>query len=284
MRRDVLELRAFYASPLGRAAREMLGRKIEEAWGDAQGLDVLGLGYSTPFLGMARQKARRVVVAMPAAQGVEVWPDPAGNLSCLADEAALPMMGALFDRVLAVHALEESDDPLAVLREIWRVLAPSGRVIVAVAARNGLWSNAENTPFGHGRPYTRRQLEALLREAELEPAGWTRALYAPPLAWTAGWAEGFEQVGAWVWPNFAGVILMEAVKQTFAVKPRGLKQRARVFVPGALAPAPAGPAAATRSGAPVGWAPSPIGPSSPLETAADSPKVVRVARENGACG
>ena len=81
MRRDVLELRAFYASPLGRAAREMLGRKIEEAWGDAHGLDVLGLGYPTPFLGKAREKARRVVVAMPAAQGVEVWPHAQGNLS-----------------------------------------------------------------------------------------------------------------------------------------------------------------------------------------------------------
>jgi SAM-dependent methyltransferase len=248
MRRDVLELRAFYASPLGKASREMLGRKIDEAWGDARGLDVLGLGYATPYLEASRARARRVVVAMPAAQGVEVWPYEAGNLACLADEAALPLANALFDRVLAVHALEESDDPLGVLREIWRVLAPSGRVIVAVAARDGLWSNAESTPFGHGRPYTRRQLEALLREAELEPTGWTRALYAPPLTWTARWAEGFEQVGAWVWPSFAGLILMEAVKQTFAVKPRAHRQPARVFSRGVLAPAPAGPIPAGRDG------------------------------------
>ena len=150
-------------------------------------------------------------------------------------------------RVLCVHALEESDDPAELLREVCRVLAPSGRVIVAVAARNGLWSNAEHTPFGHGRPFTRRQLEALLREADLEPSGWTRALYAPPFAWCAGWAEGFEQAGAWLWPNFAGLILMEAVKQTFAVKPRGSRARVRVFAPGSLAPAPVG-AGMTREG------------------------------------
>ena len=41
MRRDVLELRRFYASDLGRAARTMVSRKVEEAWGDAHGLDVL---------------------------------------------------------------------------------------------------------------------------------------------------------------------------------------------------------------------------------------------------
>lgn len=243
MRRDVLELRAFYASPLGAAAREMVGRKVEEAWGDAHGLDALGLGYATPYLDGFRPKARRVVAAMPAAQGVEVWPGGKGNLTCLTDEFNLPLPNALFDRILCVHALEETEDPVELLREVARVLAPSGRTILVVAARNGLWSNAEATPFGNGRPYTRRQLESLLREAELEPSGWTRALYVPPFGWAARWAEGFEQVGAWLWPRFAGLILMEAVKQTYAVKPKGVKARARVFNPVPL-PAPAGPAPA----------------------------------------
>ena len=240
MRRDVLELRAFYASPLGRVAREMLGRKVDEAWGDAAGLDVLGLGYATPFLDSLRNRARRVIAAMPAAQGVEVWPGPRGNLALLADEFALPLTNALFDRVLCVHALEESDSPAELLTEVCRVLAPTGKVIVAVAARNGLWSTAEGTPFGHGRPFTRRQLEALLREAGLEPSGWTRALYVPPFAWTAGWAEGFEQIGARLWPSFSGLILMEAVKHSYAVKPKGVRARARVFAPGVLAPSPIG--------------------------------------------
>ena len=47
MRRDVLQLRQFYATPLGRAARTMVRRKVEEAWGDGHGLDILGLGYAT---------------------------------------------------------------------------------------------------------------------------------------------------------------------------------------------------------------------------------------------
>jgi hypothetical protein len=111
-------------------------------------------------------------------------------------------------------------------------------VVVAVAARNGLWANSEKTPFGHGRPYSRGQLGELLREAELEPSGWTRALYAPPVPWLASWAEGFEQAGSRLWPGFSGVLLMEAVKQTFAVKPRAV--RARVPVRGLLAPVPSG--------------------------------------------
>jgi len=266
MRRDVLDLRAFYASPLGRAAREMLGRKVEEAWGDARGLDVLGLGYATPFLDKARPQARRVLAAMPATQGVEVWPNGGANAATLVEETALPFPNAMFDRILAVHALEEADDPAAVLREIWRVMAPSGRLIVAVASRDGLWAGAESTPFGHGRPFSRHQLEALLREADLEPAGWTRALYAPPMPVAARWAEGFEQVGARLWPRFAGLILMEAVKQTFAVKPRGSRARVRVFAPGVLAPAPGSPA-------PVRKAPHNLNAAKPLETSISGPSL-----------
>ena len=225
MRRDVLELRQFYASPLGRAAREMVSRKVIETWGDARELDVLGLGYATPFMGSIRPSARRVVAAMPAQQGVELWPAEASNLACLSEEDALPFQNAFFDRILAVHALEESRDPMALLREVWRVLAPTGRVVEVTAARNGLWANAEKTPCGHGRPYTRSQLADLLREAELEPTGWTRALYVPPAPWLAGWAEGFEQAGSRLWPGFAGLVLTEAVKETFAVKAKAVRVR-----------------------------------------------------------
>src|ERR1700679_865982 len=190
MRRDVLDLRQFYAGPLGKAAREMVTRKVSEAWGELSGLDLLAFGYATPFLEPRAGRARRVIAAMPAQQGVEAWPLGARNNAVLVDEAALPFPSALFDRVLAVHALEEADSPLAALSELGRVLAPSGRLILVVAARHGLWANAESSPFGHGRPFSRRQLEALVREADLEPAGWTRALYAPPLAWAARWGGG----------------------------------------------------------------------------------------------
>jgi len=260
MRRDVLELRQFYASDLGRAARAMVGRKVIEAWGDAHGLDVLALGYATPFVTPMREAARRVVAAMPAQQGVEIWPGGARNLSTLVPEDSLPFANALFDRILVVHGVEESPDPIGLLREVWRVLAPSGRVVVAVAARNGLWANSEKTPFGHGRPYSRGQLAELLREAELEPSGWTRALYVPPVSWMAGWAEGFEQAGSRLWPGFSGVLMMEAVKQTFAVKPRAV--RARVPARGLLSPVP--------SGAPFSQAPESRSPRGLLEPGGES--------------
>jgi len=185
-------------------------------------------------------------VAMPAQQGVEIWPAREPNLAALSPEDALPFPNALFDRILVVHAIEEAGDPTALLREVWRVLAPSGRVVVAVASRHGPWANVESTPFGHGRPYSRSQLAELLREAELEPSGWTRALYVPPVAWMARWAEGFEQVGSRIWPGVSGLVLMEAVKQTFAVKPRAQRAR-RLAVRPVLNPSPGAAAPVSRA-------------------------------------
>jgi SAM-dependent methyltransferase len=235
MRQGVLELRAFYATPLGAAARRMIGRKLLEAWGDLASQDVLALGYATPFVEPGR--SRRMIAAMPASQGVELWPAGAPNAACLVDEAALPFANALFDRILAVHALGESDSPAALLREAGRVLAPSGRLIVAVTARRGPWTYSDATPFGQGRPFSRAQLVGLLREADLEPMGWTRALYAPPLASAHRWADPLEQIGARLWPGFAGVILMEAAKQSRALIPKGARSRLRAFP--VLQPAPA---------------------------------------------
>ena len=240
MRQGVLELREFYASPLGRAARQMVSRKVAEAWGAARGLDLLALGYATPFFDGLGPDARRAVAVMPAAQGVEIWPAEGANRACLAEEGALPLPNALFDRVLAAHALEESHNPLTALEEICRVMAPSGRLILVVTARHGLWANAETTPFGHGRPFSRRQLEKLVRGADLSPVSWTRALYVPPVDWAARWAEGFEQAGAVLWPPFAGLILMEAIKQTFAVRPRGKTARVPARALPGFAPAPVG--------------------------------------------
>ncbi len=72
--------------------------------------------------------------------------------------------------------------------------------------------------------------------AGLEPTAWSRALYVPPLRILAPHAEMFEQVGSRLAPPVSGLILLEAVKQTFAVKPKGA--RAPAFAPGRLRPQP----------------------------------------------
>ncbi|WKL55971.1 methyltransferase domain-containing protein [Asticcacaulis sp. ZE23SCel15] len=214
MRRSVEDLNRFYTTPEGMMARQMVSDKLIEAWDDVAGLDVLGLGYATPYLAPFA-KARRVLAAMPAAQGAEIWPEDLRVRSVLVDEQALPFSGGLFDRILLIHALEEAQNPERLLLEASRLLSPNGRLIIAVAARGGFWAHAEKTPFGHGLPYSRMQLETAIRDAELEPLAWSYALYTPPWRALTRWSKTIEMIVPNVLPMNGGLILMEAGRRPF---------------------------------------------------------------------
>ncbi len=183
---------------------------------------MLGLGYPTPYLGEFRASARRVVAMMPADQGAEPWPVEPAVVTALTDETRLPLLDAVFDRVLIVHALEEAAAPHTLLREVWRVMAPEGRLVVIAANRWSLWAQSGATPFGQGRPFSRSQLAALLTDSMFEPVASSRALYAPPTAWTpfVRAADAFERVGELIWPAQGGLVLMEAVKRLYATTAR----------------------------------------------------------------
>lgn len=216
MRVDVLALQRFYASPLGEAARRAASRRLAALWPHANELDVLGVGYPAPYLERFRAGARRVVTMMPEAQGAEPWPANGPVATALAEETRLPFMDAVFDRVLLVHALEECDAVQPMLREIWRVMAPEGRLVVIASNRWSLWAQSGMSPFGYGRPYSRLQLASLLGDAMFEPVVSARALYMPPWRWAASAADAFERVGELVWPAQGGLVLMEAVKRLYA--------------------------------------------------------------------
>ena len=104
---------------------------------------------------------------MPAPQGVLHWPGEELNSTALIEEAELPLPDMSVDRVLLAHALEHTEQLRPLLREIWRVLNPSGRVIAIVPNRRGIWARIDSTPFGHGHPYTAGQLSRLLRSRYL---------------------------------------------------------------------------------------------------------------------
>lgn len=215
---DVVDLRDFYASPVGGCARRMIRRQIRHMWDDVRGMRVLGLGYATPYLGLFRNEAERTLAFMPAAQGVLHWPNEGRSLTTLVDEADLPLEDFSMDRVLIIHAVECTEQLRHMLREVWRVLNGSGKVLIVVPNRHGIWARMDRTPFGFGRPYTMRQLNKLLRDAMFTPLRSQPALFVPPMTsrMILSSAPAWENIGVRLWPGISGVCIIEATKQIYA--------------------------------------------------------------------
>ena len=86
-----------------------------------------------------------------------------------------------------------------------------------------MWSRRDGTPFGYGRPYSIRQLEAQLRRHKLAPDRQMSALYGPPSE-KRFWlrlAHVIERIGRRLGSQLmAGALIVEASKQIY-VMPRG---------------------------------------------------------------
>jgi SAM-dependent methyltransferase len=233
MRESAEHLESFYAAPLGRMARDMALRRLQNLWPDLAGKNALGFGYTAPYLDSYRKSANRIVLVNPAGQGAIAHRSSRGVMACVAEESSLPFSDATFDRVLCVHAVEEADNLPGLLRELWRVTQPEGRIVVIAAGRSGLWAQRDSLPFGAGRPFSRTQLRARLITAGFSPTVGAGALYGPPITRLSGRkiAYGFERFGETLCPGLAGLVLVEAIRRLY-VEPDRLepaKVRAPLF-------------------------------------------------------
>jgi len=187
----------------------------------------LGFGYTWPYLAPYEAGTNRLVLAMPEGQGAIAHEGKRGIATVLTHDQALPFSDAAFDRILAIHAIEESETTAATLAELYRVLAPEGRIVIICANRAGMWARAESLPFGAGRPYSRRQLKVALRRAKFTPTVGSNALYIPPVRFFAKpkLLRGAERFGETVWPGFSGLVLVEAIKRLYAPTEGGHAQK-----------------------------------------------------------
>ncbi len=243
MRTDILDLHRFYESPLGRRTARFIRARLKEAIENPKPLRIAGFGYAGPYLNAFPSAERRLNFA-PGSQGVIRWPSSGANSASMIADFHWPLPDASVDRVFLIHGLEETTDPRRLMREIWRVLAPDGRLIIAVAHRRGLWSMVDNSPFSAGRPYSRRQLAALLSEATFSVLGWSGALYFPPVQSRIllRTAPSWERSGKRLWPGLSGVLLAEASKELLAPIAKVAPQKLRIQRSAARARPSPGPA------------------------------------------
>jgi len=115
---------------------------------------VVGLDVSNDAIAYARSRGLRALVR--------------------GDGARLPFADAAFDLVLALDLIEHLEDDGEALRDMARVLAPGGRLLVFTPAYRFLWSLQDDVSH-HFRRYTSRELRSKLSDAGFTVAKMTYA-------------------------------------------------------------------------------------------------------------
>jgi SAM-dependent methyltransferase len=222
----------FYSSAQGAVTARVLRERLSAMWPSLPGCSVLGIGYAVPYLRLWRDGAARCIALTPAQLGAARWPAGGANLSCTAEEEALPFADLTFDRILLVHGLETAENARRLLREVWRVLKDDGRLMIIAPNRSGMWAYWDSTPFGHGLPYSTGQISRLLAAGLFRVERRDAALWMPPSRLRILLRSGplFERAGRRLMPGLAGVTLTEAVKDVYAAMPVRAVPRRRLVL------------------------------------------------------
>lgn len=224
---NVVNLRQFYATRLGQRVHGILTLAIQHFW-PAVGEDmVLGIGFAGPYFDYYASDQTNLFIAMPAHQGAVFWPHAKQGRIFLCHESELPLPNDSVNRVLLIHSVEHTEQLSWLMREVWRVLAPAGRVLAVVPNRNGLWSLSSKSPLGYGRPFSMAQLRDLFASHDFTLTRSSSVLFTPPTHMNMLWrlSPFFEKIGRLCCPFIGGALLVEAEKQLYAAIKKPITER-----------------------------------------------------------
>jgi len=220
---DIVELVEFYNSPLGEIVNSRLSTLIEDFKKKQSNKSLTGIGYTLPF---------DPVDLHFIPHHIGVMQNHDNNVkTVLIDDQILPLEDESVDAFVMVHMFEHVQEPRRFLREIWRCLKSNGRILMVIPNRRGFWARFENNPFGHGQPFSKKQIRQVLKDNMFTCTSTGYALSAPPInhAWFAAHVQTLPPVPKILLHKFSGVVVVEAIKQVCAVS---LKAKPRIrFLP-----------------------------------------------------
>ncbi len=222
-------------APRGRSLRQGEAALVTESLEDLLGWEMLHIGAwgeGRALLSATRTRSQALIDTAPA-PGVDV----VSRLS------ALPIASDSIDCVLLPHTLEFETDPYGLLREVDRVLAGDGKLLVLGFAPWSPWGlraagSRAGFPPGLRRLLSERRLRDWLRLLGYEVGETRRYLYELP--WGDPPAAGCRMRRGFVYPWPAGAFLLRARKRLHTLTPlrSRLRERRASVLGGIAKPSP----------------------------------------------
>ncbi|WP_197026549.1 class I SAM-dependent methyltransferase [Hylemonella gracilis] len=246
MSSEIIDLRSWCETPAGGYLLAWERAQYERAVADIFGYHALQLGLPALDTLVANRMPHRWL----AGYGPAVPDESSATLRTISlhtDYAALPFPEGSLDLVTLPHTLDCHPDPHAVLREVARALAPSGRVLISGFNPMSLWGWRQRREAWwartaheagwhwwaeHGKPVLpaglglispwrlRDWLQLLNLEVEDAEPGTGYGLWRPLLRsapWLHRW-RWLDQAGARWWPVLGAVYFVVAVKRVHGVR------------------------------------------------------------------
>jgi len=232
-------IESWLSSGLGKAVVQAESELMSEALDDVFGWELLQVGtWGPPEQILAGCRTRRHAVVghrRSAPEGGRTQADIAARLS------QLPIANASIDAVVLPHTLEFETDPYAVVREVDRVLAGEGQLIVLGFRPFSLWGFRSRAISRGYPPGLKRMLGARRIADWLELLGYDVSLTRNYL-FTPPWGSSEPQPGqpsallrrGFLKPWPAGAYLIKARKRVYTLTPIRPKVRERVQPIGGL--------------------------------------------------
>lgn len=226
---NALHFKQFYSSELGKRVSEELRHNLRHFWQENDDESQLALGYPIR-LWQEHNIPRNLIVVMPAEQGAVCWPRKVdSNKTIVAHDHELPIPSNSMNRVVLLHALEFSANVSLLMKEIYRILVPNGRMILIAPNRMGLWARSSKTPFGYGRPFSSQEIQSLLEHTEFTLKKQRSFMFMPPShrRMPLKIIPATELIGQLLLPMCGGIHMIEAEKQIYANIMQPMQARSR---------------------------------------------------------
>lgn len=227
-----LPLHEWLDTPLGQRLYQLECRLVSEAIAQVFGWQLLQIGVwgeESRLMADARTQSKSVLARHAG---------PSVAVHSRAD--ALPIASDSVDAVLLPHTLEYEPEPHDILREVQRILAGEGHVIVLGFRPFSTWgirhaSSRQGFPPGVERLISEWRLRDWLKLLGFEVVDARRYLFTFP--WGPAVPRGqrlLESTGERLWPLLAGAYLLKARKRVYCKTPIRLSWRQRARVVGGL--------------------------------------------------
>ncbi len=215
----------WFATPLGQYVID-----VEQTYFDKEVADVFG--FNAFQIGLPEHdflRANRMPFRCVTSRG--------GKVSFAADSRALPIRSGVADLIILPHAIEFSENPHQVLREVQRVLMPEGHVMLSGFNPWSLWGARRLATLSPDYPW-RGQFVSLARIRDwlallgFEVASGRMGCYVPPIAndkWRARF-DFMDKAGDRWWPFAGGVYFLHGIKRVQGMRlitPKWKAARAR---------------------------------------------------------